>query len=44
VGYGYDIEYTLKGLARVDITLQQLSKKSTPSRALRPVKSRRGVA
>jgi len=44
VGYGYDIEYTLKGLARVDITLQQLSKKSAPSRTLRSVKSRRGAA
>jgi aspartate/methionine/tyrosine aminotransferase len=44
LGYGYDIEYTLKGLARVDITIQQLLEKNAPSRALRSVKSRRGAA
>jgi len=44
VGYGYDIDYTLKGLARVDITIQKLTEKNTPSRAVRSVKSRRGAA
>jgi len=44
VGYGYDIDYTLKGLARVDITLKQLSEKSTRSRAVRSVVPRRGAA
>jgi len=44
VGYGYDIDYTLKGLARVDIAIQQLLEKNTPSRAVRSVKSRRGAA
>jgi aspartate/methionine/tyrosine aminotransferase len=44
VGYGYDIELTLKGLARVDVTIQQLSEKSTPSRAMASAMSRRGVA
>lgn len=34
VGYGYDIEYTLKGLARVDITLKQLAERKTRSRAV----------
>jgi len=33
VGYGYDMDYTLKGLARVDITLKQLSGRRTPLRA-----------
>jgi aspartate/methionine/tyrosine aminotransferase len=44
VGYGYDIEYTLEGLARVDITIQQLTEKNAPARAVRSVKSRRGAA
>jgi aspartate/methionine/tyrosine aminotransferase len=44
VGYGYDIDYTLKGLARVDITLKQLSEKSTRSRAVRSVVPRRGAS
>jgi len=44
VGYGYDIEYTLQGLARVDITIQHLLEKSPPSPAMRSVKSRRGAA
>jgi len=43
VGYGYDIDYTLKGLARVDDTLKQLSGKSTRS-AVRSAVVRRGVA
>jgi len=34
VGYGYDIDYTLKGLARADITLKQLSGTRTRSRAV----------
>ncbi|MGA8152994.1 MAG: aminotransferase class I/II-fold pyridoxal phosphate-dependent enzyme [Terriglobales bacterium] len=44
VGYGYDIEYTLKGLARVDITLKQLCKKNPRSRSVRSVAPRRGAA
>jgi aspartate/methionine/tyrosine aminotransferase len=44
VGYGYDIEYTLQGLARVDITIQHLLQKNHPSPAARSVKSRRGAA
>ena len=44
VGYGYDIDYTLKGLARVDITLKQLSEKSTRSGAARSAVSARGAA
>jgi len=44
VGYGYDIEYTLQGLARIDITIQHLLEKNRPSPAVRSVKSRRGAA
>jgi len=44
VGYGYDIDYTLKGLARVDITLKELSEKRIQSRAVRSVPRRRGAA
>ena len=44
VGYGYDIDYTLRGLARVDITLRQLSGKRSRSRAARSVIPRRGAA
>jgi aspartate/methionine/tyrosine aminotransferase len=44
VGYGYEIDYTLKGLARVDIALNQLSKKSTRSRVVPSVMSRQGAA
>ena len=44
VGYGYDIDRTLKGLARVDITLKQLAEKSSRSRAARSVLQRRGAA
>ena len=28
VGFGYDVDYTLRGLARVDLTLEELKKKS----------------
>jgi len=44
VGYGYDIEYTLRGLARVDVTLKQLSGKKAHSRAAGPAVARRGAA
>jgi aspartate/methionine/tyrosine aminotransferase len=44
VGYGYDIDYTLKGLARVDITLQQLSEKSARSPVVPSVMSSQGAA
>ncbi|HXW91821.1 MAG TPA: aminotransferase class I/II-fold pyridoxal phosphate-dependent enzyme [Terriglobales bacterium] len=44
VGYGYDIDYTLKGLARLDILIKQLSGKSKASRGAPAVTSRRGAA
>jgi len=44
VGYGYDIEYTLRGLARVDVTLKQLSEKKARSRAAGSPVARRGAA
>ncbi len=44
VGYGYDIDYTLRGLARVDITLQQLCGKRARSRARGSVVAGRGAA
>jgi aspartate/methionine/tyrosine aminotransferase len=27
IGFGYDVDYTLRGLARVDVTLTELQKK-----------------
>ena len=44
VGYGYDIEYTLRGLARVDLTLEELKKKGSGSKSVRAVAARRGAA
>ena len=34
VGFGYDVDYTLRGLARVDLTLEELKKKSGRSKAV----------
>ncbi len=44
LGYGYDIDRTLKALARVDIALKQLAAKSVRSRAARSAVPRRGAA
>jgi hypothetical protein len=44
VGYGYDIDYTLRGLARVDITLKELQKKGSREGSVRAVAARRGAA
>jgi aspartate/methionine/tyrosine aminotransferase len=44
VGYGYDVDYTLRGLARVDLTLEELRKKSGRSKAVRGEVARRGAA
>ena len=43
VGYGYDIDYTLRGLARVDLTLEELKKKNR-SKSVKSVAARRGAA
>jgi hypothetical protein len=44
VGYGYDIDYTLRGLARVDLTLEELKKKGSGSKSVKTVAARRGAA
>jgi aspartate/methionine/tyrosine aminotransferase len=44
VGYGYDVDYTLRGLARVDLTLQELMKKSGKAKSVRTETVRRGAA
>ena len=44
VGYGYDVDYTLRGLARVDLTLQELMKKSGKVKSARAETARRGAA
>ncbi len=49
VGYGYDIDYTLRGLARVDLTLEELRKAESKrkARATKPAaadSARRGAA
>jgi len=44
IGYGYDIDYTLRGLARVDIKLKELSEKKRRARAVRSMPARRGAA
>ncbi len=43
VGYGYDIDYTLRGLARADLTLEELKQKESGAKSDRPV-ARRGAA
>jgi aspartate/methionine/tyrosine aminotransferase len=43
LGYGYDIDYTLSGLARVDMTLEDLKRKGSRAKPVRPV-ARRGAA
>ena len=49
VGYGYDVDYTLRGLARVDLTLEELRKAESKrkARATKPAaadSARRGAA
>jgi aspartate/methionine/tyrosine aminotransferase len=44
VGYGYDVDYTLRGLARVDLTLQDLVKKNGKVKTARAETVRRGAA
>ncbi len=44
VGYGYDVDYTLRGLARVDLVLEKLRKKNGRSKAVRGEMARRGAA
>jgi aspartate/methionine/tyrosine aminotransferase len=45
VGYGYDVDCTLRGLARVDVVLQELLRKKTGrSTAVRGEVARRGAA
>jgi aspartate/methionine/tyrosine aminotransferase len=44
VGFGYDVDYVLRGLARVDLTLEELKKKSGRSKAVRGEIARRGAA
>ena len=43
VGFGYDVEYTLRGLARIDLTLEELKKKSGRSKGAAEA-VRRGAA
>jgi hypothetical protein len=44
VGYGYDVDYTLRGLARVDLTLEELKKKAGRAKSVRGETTRRGAA
>lgn len=44
VGYGYDVEHTLRGLARVDETLEELRKKGSKAKPPRTSVARRGAA
>jgi hypothetical protein len=44
VGYGYDVDYTLRGLARVDLVLEKLRKKNGRSKVVRGEVARRGAA
>jgi aspartate/methionine/tyrosine aminotransferase len=44
VGYGYDVDYTLRGLARVDLTLEELKEKGRRSKSMRGEGVRRGAA
>jgi aspartate/methionine/tyrosine aminotransferase len=44
VGYGYDVDYTLRGLARVDLTLAELTKKNGKAKSVRGEGVRRGAA
>jgi aspartate/methionine/tyrosine aminotransferase len=44
VGFGYDVDYTLRGLARVDLTLEELKKKSGRLKSVRGEAVRRGAA
>ena len=44
VGYGYDVDYTLRGLARVDRTLEELKKKGSREKPVRAVAAHRGAA
>lgn len=44
VGYGYDVDYTLRGLARVDETLEELKKKRRGVKPVKAAAARRGAA
>ncbi|MBZ5719119.1 MAG: aminotransferase class I/II-fold pyridoxal phosphate-dependent enzyme [Acidobacteriia bacterium] len=44
VGYGYDVDYILRGLARVDLTLEELKQKGSRSKQVKSVAERRGAA
>lgn len=44
IGYGYDVDFLLRGLARIDVTLAQLSGKGSRSRAMRSAVAGRGAA
>jgi aspartate/methionine/tyrosine aminotransferase len=44
VGFGYDVDYTLRGLARVDLTLEELKKKSRRLKSVRGEAGQRGAA
>ena len=44
VGFGYDVDYTLRGLARVDLTIEDLKKKRTRPKSARLENTRRGAA
>jgi len=41
IGYGYDVDYTLRGLARVDQAFEELKKKKEIARA---ATAKRGAA
>ena len=44
MGYGYDVDYTLRGLARVDLTLEELKKKGRENGRSRCRPPRRSLA
>jgi aspartate/methionine/tyrosine aminotransferase len=44
IGFGYDVDYTLRGLARVDQALAELRQKSSGSKPARNAGARRGAA
>ncbi len=44
VGFGYDVDYTLRGLSRVELTFAELRKKGTRPGITRLQNSRRGAA
>ncbi|HZE27886.1 MAG TPA: aminotransferase class I/II-fold pyridoxal phosphate-dependent enzyme [Terriglobales bacterium] len=44
VGFGYDVDYTLRGLARVDLTIAELRNRGARPRSARLENARRGAA